>query len=147
MQASLNATICVNGSNYQSEDSMPDNIRQAFEGVVSGALKARRSLFVGRTARFIPKLPSRIVSASGEFTDSDEMPSEERRLYEDALAALLPGYFADRVAASEARLQRRNKLLVTMASLAASTTYLWYHGCLTDSKFLFHFVRFLCGLT
>jgi hypothetical protein len=145
MPASLNATICVDGSNYQSEESMPEHIRQAFKGVVAGALKARRSLFVGRTARFVPKLPSRIVSASGEFIDSGEMPSAERRVYEDAVAALLPGYFADRVAASEARLQRRNKLLVALASLAAST--IWYNGCLTDSKFLFHFIRFLCGLT
>ena len=30
MQTTFNATICVNGNNYQSEDSMPENIRQAF---------------------------------------------------------------------------------------------------------------------
>jgi hypothetical protein len=146
MQTSLNATICVNGHNYQSEDSMPENIRQAFERVLSGALKARRSLFVGRTARFVPKLKSRIVCNSEEFSNSCEMPSAERRLYEDALAAILPGYIADRVAESEARLQRRNKLLVALASLVATTTYLWFHGCLTDPKFLVHFLRFLFGL-
>jgi hypothetical protein len=147
MQTILNATICVNGNNYQSEDSMPDNIRQAFERVLSGALKARRSLFVGRTARFIPKLGSRIVCGNEEFSSVAEMPSAQRKFYEDALAAILPGYIAVRVAESEARLQRRNKLMVTLASLAASTTYLWYHGCLTDPKFFFHFLRFLCGLT
>ena len=52
MQTSFNATICVNGNNYQSEDSMPENIRQAFERVVSGALKAKRSLFVGSERAF-----------------------------------------------------------------------------------------------
>jgi hypothetical protein len=147
MQTSLNATICVNGNNYQSEDSMPENIRQAFERVVSGALKARRSLFVGRTACFVPKLQSRIVCNSAEFTNVSEMPSAQRRLYEDALAAILPGYIAERVAQGEARLQQRNKLLVACASLVATTTYLWFHGCLTDARFLGHFVRFLFGLT
>ena len=75
------------------------------------------------------------------------MPSAQRRLYEDALAAILPGYIAERVAQGEARLQQRNKLLVASASLVATTTYLWFHGCLTDARFLGHFVRFLFGLT
>ena len=52
MQTSLNATICVSGNNYQTEDSMPENIRQAFERVVSSALKAKRSLFVGPDRTF-----------------------------------------------------------------------------------------------
>ena len=147
MQTSLNATICVNGNNYQSEDSMPENIRQAFERVVSGALKARRSLFVGRTARFVPKLESRIVCNSEEFSNVSEMPSAQRRLYEDALAAILPGYITERVALGEARLQQRNKLLVASASLVATTTYLGFHGCLTETRFLIHFLRFLFGLT
>jgi hypothetical protein len=59
----------------------------------------------------------------------------------------LPGYIAARVAATEARVQRRNKLMVALTSLAATTAYLWYHGCLTDPKFLTHFLRFLFGLT
>jgi hypothetical protein len=147
MQTSLNATICVNGNNYQSEDSMPENIRQAFERVVSSALKAKRSIFAGSTARFIPKLNSRIVCNSEEFSNASEMPSAQRRLYEDTLAAILPGYIAERVAQGEARLQQRNKLLVASASLVTTTTYLWFHGCLTDVKFLGHFVRFLFGLT
>ena len=147
MQTTLNATICVSGNNYQNEDSMPENIRQAFERVVSGALKAKRSLFAGSSARFVPKLNSRIVCDSAEFSNVSEMPSAQRRLYEDALAAMLPGYFAQRVAQGEARLQQRNKLLVACASLVATTTYLWFHGCLTDPKFLGHFIRFLFGLT
>ena len=147
MQTSPDAAICVNGNNYQSEDSMPENIRQAFERVVSGALKARRSLFVGRTARFVPQLKSRIVCNSEEFSNISEMPSAQRRLYEDALAAILPGYIAERVAQGEARLQQRNKLLVASASLVATMTYLWSHGCLTDARFLLHFARFLFGLT
>lgn len=147
MQTTFSATICVNGSNYQSEDSMPENIRQALERVVAGALKAKRSIFVGSTARFIPKLNSRIVCNSEEFSNASELSSAQRRLYEDALAAILPDYFAERVAQREARLQERNKLLVVSVSLVATTTYLWFHGCLTDAKFLGHFVRFLCGLT
>jgi hypothetical protein len=147
MQTTLNATICVSGNNYQNEDSMPENIRQAFERVISGALKAKRSLFAGSSARFVPTLNSRIVCDSGEFTNVSELPSAQRRLYEDALAAILPGYIAERVAQGEARLQQRNKLMVACASLIATTTYLWYHGCLTDSKFLTHFIRFLFGLT
>ena len=147
MQTSLNATICVSGTNYQNEDSMPENIRQAFERVVSNALKAKRSFFVGRTARFVPKLQSRIVCDSGEFSDVSELPSTQRRMYENALASILPEYIAERVAHDEARLQRRNKLLVACASLVATTTYLGFHGCLSDGKFLFHFIRFLCGLT
>jgi len=145
METCLNATICVNGNNYQSEESMPENVRQAFERVISGALKARRSFFIGRSARFVPLLRSRIVCDSEEFSNVSEMPTAQRRLYEEGLAAILPGYIADRVAADEARLQRRNKLIVTLASLVATTSYLWFHGCLTDPKFLFHFLRFLCG--
>jgi hypothetical protein len=147
MQTTLNPTICVSGNNYQNEDSMPENIRQAFERVISGALKAKRNFFAGSSARFIPKLDSRIVCDTGEFSNVSEMPSAQRRLYEDALAAILPGYIAQRVAQSEARLQQKNKLLVACASLIATTTYLWFHGCLTDSKFLTHFIRFLFGLT
>ncbi len=147
MQTTLNATICVNGNNYQTEDSMPENIRQAFERVISGALKAKRSIFAGSTARFIPTLNSRIVCDSEEFSNVSEMPSAQRRLYEDALAAILPGYIAQRVAQGEARLQQRNKFLVACGSLIATTAYLWFNGCLTDSRFLSHFLRFLCGLT
>ena len=147
MQTTFNATICVSGNNYQNEDSMPENIRQAFERVISGALKAKRSFFAGSSARFIPKLDSRIVCDSGEFSNISDLPSAQRRLYEDALAALLPGYITERVAQGEARLQQRNKLLVACASLVATTSYLWYHHCLTDPKFLTHFIRFLFGLT
>ncbi len=79
MPTSLNATICVDGNNYESEESMPENIRLAFERVVSGALKARRSFFVGQTARFVPKLKSTIVCNSEEFTNVSELPSGQRR--------------------------------------------------------------------
>src|ERR1043166_4387380 len=106
MQTTFNATICVSGNNYQNEDSMPENIRQAFERVISGALKAKRSFFAGSSARFVPKLNSRIVCDTGEFSDVAEMPSAQRRLYEDALAAILPGYIAERVAQGEARLHQ-----------------------------------------
>jgi hypothetical protein len=147
MQTTFDTTICVSGNNYQSEASMPENIRQAFERVVSGALKAKRSLFVGRSARFVPKLESRIVCNSEEFSNVSEMPAAQRRLYEDALTAILPGYIAQCVAQGEARLQQRNKFLVASASLVATTSYLWFHGCLTDGKFLGHFLRFLFGLT
>lgn len=146
MQTTFDATICVNGNNYQSEESMPENIRQAFDRAVAGALKAKRSLFVGRSARFVPKLNSRIVCDSAEFTNVSEMPSAQRRVYEDALTAIFPGYIADRVAQGEVRLQQRNKLLAASASLLATTSYLWFHDCLT-TKFLVHFVRFLCGQT
>ena len=147
MQTTFDTTICVNGNNYQSEDSMPENIRQAFERAVSSALKAKRSFFIGRRARFVPKLNSRIVCDSEEFSNVSEMPSAQRRVYEDALSAIFPGYITERVARGEARLQQRNKLLVASASLVATTSYLWFNGCLTDAKFLVHFVRFLFGLT
>jgi hypothetical protein len=140
------SAICVNGHNYESEESMPENIRQGFERMVAGALKAKRSFFVGRTARFVPMLKSRIVCDSAEFSDSRLMPTADRREYEDLLSAMLPGYIAARVAQGEARLQRRNKLVVALTSLAASTAYLGYHGCF-NSKFLVHFLRFLFGLT
>ncbi|MDP9005049.1 MAG: hypothetical protein M3N12_09715 [Verrucomicrobiota bacterium] len=146
MHTTLDAAICVNGHNYENVESMPENIRQGFERVVAGALKAKRSFFVGRTARFIPMLRSRIVCDSAEFSDSRQMPSADRREYEDLLSAMLPGYIAARVAQSEARLQRRNKLVVALTSLAASSAYLGYHGCF-DAKFLYHFLRFLFGLT
>src|ERR1700730_5598648 len=126
MQTSPNATICVNGNNYQSEDSMPEHIRQAFERVVTSALKAKRSIFTGSSARFIPKLNSRIVCNSEEFSNASELPSRQRRLDEDALASILPGYIAVCVAQGEARLQQRNKLLAASASLIATTTYLWF---------------------
>ena len=145
MQTTFDSTICVNGNNYQSEDSMPDNIRQAFERVISSALKAKRNLFVGRSARFVPTLNSRIVCDSGEFSDVSEMPSALRRIYEDALTGIYPGCIAQRVAQGEARLQQRNKFLVACSSLLATTSYLWFHDCLT-TKFLVHFIRFLCGL-
>jgi|GEM_PF-1335265 len=144
MQTTFSSTICVNGNNYQSEDSMPENIRQAFERVISSALKAKRNLFVGRSARFVPTLNSRIVCDSEEFSNVSEMPSASRRVYEDALTAIFPGCIAERVAQGEARLQQRNKLLVACASLLGTTSYLYFHDCLT-TKFLVHFVRFLCG--
>lgn len=147
MSTDLNATICVAGEDYPSEESMPENIREAFEDVISGALKARKSLFVGRRARFVPKLQSRIVCNSQEFDSVTELSASQRRLYEEGLAALLPGYIKERVAQGEARLQQRNKLIVACASILATTSYLWFHGCLIDPKFLFHFLRFLCGLT
>ena len=147
MQSNLNAPICVEGTCYDTEESMPENLRQAFERVLTGTLKARRSLFIGRTARFVPPLKSRIICDNGEFSNVSELPSAQRRFYEEALGAILPGYIAERVAEGEFRLQQRNKLIVACASLLATTSYLWYHGCLTDSRFLFHFVRFLCGLT
>ena len=144
MQTSLGATICVDGNNYQNEESMPENIRQAFEGAVASALKAKRSFFVGRSARFVAKLDSRIVCDSEEFSNVAEMPSGARRAYEDALATIFPGYIAERVAQGEARLQRRNKLLVACASLLSTASYLWVHDCF-NTKFLFHFLRFLFG--
>jgi hypothetical protein len=147
MHTSFNATICVEGRNYPSEETMPENIREAFERVIAGALKARKSLFVGRSARFVPKLQSRIVCNSEEFKSVAELSASQRRLYEEGLAALLPGYINERVAYGEAQLQQRNKLIVACASLVATTSYLWFHGCLTDSRFIFHFLRFLCGLT
>lgn len=146
MQPSFNATICVDGNNYESEENMPENIRQAFDRVISGALKAKRSFFVGRTARFVPTLRSRIVCDSEEFSNIAELPLAQRRLYEEGLTAILPGYITERVAQSEARLQQRNKLLVACASVVATTSYLCYHDCLTG-RFLFHFLRFLFGLT
>src|ERR1700730_17481858 len=106
METSFNATICVEGNNYETEESMPENIRQAFERVVSGALKARRSFFVGQTARFVPKLKSTIVCNSEEFSNVSELPSAQRRVYEEGLAALLPSYIAERVAQGEVRLQQ-----------------------------------------
>ena len=144
MQTTLDATICVDGNNYQNEESMPENIRQAFEGAVASALKAKRSLFVGRSARFVAKLDSRIVCGGEEFSDVAEMPSDARRAYEDALATIFPGYITQRVAQSEARLQQRNKFLVACASLLATTSYLWVNDCFC-TKFLIHFIRFLCG--
>jgi len=144
MQTTFDAIICVNGNNYQSEESMPENIRQAFERAVAGALKAKRSFFVGRSARFVPKLNSRIVCDSEEFSNVSEMPSAQRRVYEEAITAIFPGYIAERVAQGEARLQQRNKFLVASASLIATTSYLWFHECFS-AKFLLHFVRFLFG--
>ena len=146
METTLDATICVNGNNYQSEESMPENIRQAFERVVASALKAKRSFFVGRSARFVPKLESRIVCDTGEFTDVSELAPAQRRCYEETLAQLLPGYITQRVAQGEARLQQRNKFLVASASLLATTGYLWFNDCFT-TKFLGHFLRFLFCLT
>lgn len=140
------STICVDGNNYPNEECMPANIRQSFEHVVEGALKAKRALFQGSKARFVPKLNSRIVCETDEFGDAADLPIKQRRLYEEGLAALLPGYFAERIAQCEAQLQKRNKLVVASISLAVSTSYLWHHECL-NSKFLFHFVRFLFGLT
>ena len=147
MQVDSNSTICVDGNNYQNEDCMPENIQQAFEDVLETALNAKRAFFQGSKARFVPKLNSRIVCETEEFGNAADLPTEQRRIYEEGLAAILPGYFSERVAEVETRLQQRNKLVVACISLVATTSYLWHHGCLTDSKFLFHFIRFLFGLT
>jgi hypothetical protein len=146
-QISSDSTIFVDGNIYENEECMPENTRQAFEHVVEAALKAKRALFQGSKARFVPKLNSRIVCDSEEFGNAADLPIKQRRLYEEGLAAILPTHFAERVAEGEARLQQRNKLFVACISLVGSTSYLWYHGCLANSKFLFHFVRFLCGVT
>jgi hypothetical protein len=146
MEINRNSAICVEGYNYENEQSMPEEIRVAFEHVLAGALTEKHALFHGSKARVVPKLNCRIVCDSKEFGDASDLTPEQRRLYEESISKLLPGYFAARVAQVETRLQRRNKLFVACISLAASMSYLWYHGCLSDSKFVFHFIRFLCGL-
>ena len=147
MNLNPDSTICVDGNVYEDEESMPENIRHAFEHVVEGAVKAKRALFHGSKARFVPKLNSRIVCENGEFDNASTLSAEQRRQYEAGLAAILPAHFAERVAEGEARLQQRNKLIVVSISLVSTIGYLWYHSCLTDKKFLFHFARFLFGLT
>jgi hypothetical protein len=125
---------------------MPENIRVAFEHVLAGALTEKHALFHGSKARVVPKLNCRIVCDSEEFGNPADLTTEQRRMYEEGLSKLLPGYFAERVTQVETHLQRRNKFVVACISLAATTSYLWYNGCLADSKFLFHFIRFICGL-
>ena len=140
------ATICVNGNNYENEECMPDEIRHAFEDAVVGALRTKRAFFQGSRARFVPPLNCRIVCDDGEFSNIAELSAKQRKQYEESLAALLPGYISERVAENEVGLQQRNKLFVASLSLVATIGYIWYHDCL-NSKFLFHFIRFLCGLT
>ena len=74
------------------------------------------------------KLNAKVIVNDTEFSNPGEMPVAERRLLQDALAALLPNNLA--VSANEARKIRQKKMVLamTVAVIFGGVVYLWLHG-------------------
>ncbi|MFN2540599.1 MAG: hypothetical protein ABR514_00315, partial [Chthoniobacterales bacterium] len=79
-------------------------------------------------ARLAGKLNAKIILNGKEFSSPGELPVAERRLLQDALAALLPDNLA--LSAEDARKISRRKILLTLllVSSAAAIVYGWLHG-------------------
>ena len=122
MTVRFKTKIRFNGREYASADEMPASVREAYTRAV-GETSVLRS-----GARLAGKLNAKVIVNDIEFSNPGEMPVAERRLLQDALAALLPNNLA--VSANEARKIRQKKmfLAVTVAVVFGGVVYFWLHG-------------------
>jgi hypothetical protein len=114
--------IRFKGRQYASAEQMPAKARDAYTQAVG------ETPILHSGARLAAKLNAKIIVNGVEFSNPGEMSVDERRLYHDALAALLPSNIA--VAANEAGAIRRKKMfraLVVVMGIGA-VLYLWLHG-------------------
>jgi hypothetical protein len=79
-------------------------------------------------ARLAGKLNAKVIVNDREFSNPGELPLAERRLLQDALAALLPNNLA--LSAVETRKIRRRKISLALMILfgSAGVLYLWLQG-------------------
>jgi len=122
MNVRFKTRIRFNGREYASADEMPASVREAYTRAV-GETSVLRS-----GARLAGKLNAKVIVNDTEFSSPGEMPVAERRLLQDALAALLPNNLA--VSANEARKIRQKKMLLALAvvSVFGGVGYFWLHG-------------------
>ena len=122
MTVRFNTKIRFNGREYASAEEMPASVREAYTRAVGETAVLRSG------ARLAGKLNAKVIVNDKEFSSPGELPVAERRLLQDALAALLPNNLA--LSADEARKTRRRKILLTSIAVAlgAAVVYLWLHG-------------------
>jgi hypothetical protein len=122
MTVRFKTKIRFNGHEYASAEEMPANVREAYTRAVGETAVLRSG------ARLAGKLNAKVIVNGKEFSSPGELPVAERRLLQDALAALLPNNLA--LSADEARKIRRRKILLTSiaVTLAAAVGYLWLQG-------------------
>ena len=122
MTVRFKTKIRFNGHEYASADEMPTSVREAYTRAV-GETPVLRS-----GARLAGKLNAKVIVNGKEFSRPGDLPVAERRLLQDALAALLPNNLT--LSADEARTIRRRKILLTSIAVAlgSAVLYLWLHG-------------------
>ena len=122
MTVRFNTKIRFNGREYASAEEMPASVREAYTRAVGETAVLRSG------ARLAGKLNAKVIVNDKEFSSPGELPVAERRLLQDALAALLPNNLA--LSADEARKTRRRKIVLTSIAVAlgAAVVYLWLHG-------------------
>ncbi len=122
MTVRFNTKIRFNGREYASAEEMPASVREAYTRAVGETAVLRAG------ARLAGKLNAKVIVNDKEFSSPGELPVAERRLLQDALAALLPNNLA--LSADEARKTRRRKIVLTSIAVAlgAAVVYLWLHG-------------------
>src|SRR5206468_11489329 len=114
--------IRFNRREYTSAEEIPASIREAYTRAVGETAVLRSG------ARLAGKLNAKVIVNDKEFSSPGELPVAERRLLQDALAALLPNNLA--LSAEEAREIRQKKMFLTLAavSVLGAVVYLWLHG-------------------
>ena len=122
MTVRFNTKIRFNGREYTSAEEMPASVREAYTRAVGETAVLRSG------ARLAGKLNAKVIVNDKEFSSPGELPVAERRLLQDALAALLPNNLA--LSADEARKTRQRKIVLTSIAVAlgAAVVYLWLHG-------------------
>src|SRR5438105_1313767 len=84
----FNTKIRFNGREYASAEEMPATAREAYTRAVGETAVLRSG------ARLTGKLNTKVIVNDKEFSSPGELPVGERRLLQDALAALLPNNLA-----------------------------------------------------
>jgi hypothetical protein len=122
MTVRFNTKIRFNGREYASADQMPAKVREEYTRAVGD------TPLLHSGARLAAKLNTKIIVNGHEFSNPGEMSVDERRLYHDALAALLPSNVA--VSVSEAGKIRQTKMFRALAVVigVAGFVYLWLQG-------------------
>jgi hypothetical protein len=122
MTVRFKTKIRFNGREYASADEMPAKVREAYTRAVGETAVLRSG------ARLAGKLNAKVIVNGKEFSNPGDLPVTERRLLQDALAALLPDNLA--LSANETRnIRRRKILLISIAfALGSAVVYLWLHG-------------------
>lgn len=122
MTVRFKTKIRFNGREYASADEMPANVREAYTRAVGETAVLRSG------ARLAGKLNAKVIVNDREFSNPGELPLAERRLLQDALAALLPNNLA--LSAVETRKIRRRKISLALMILfgSAGVLYLWLQG-------------------
>ena len=122
MAVGFKTKIRLNGREYASAEEMPATVRQAYNRAVGETAVLRSG------ARLVGKLNAKVIVNDREFSSPAELPVAERRLLQDALAALLPNDLA--LSVEETCRIRRKKMLLTVVVVAAmaATVYFCLHG-------------------